>query len=124
MNGTVKLNDHWLVQAGISAGCETPPWNTKDAKPTLNFGAEYLWNDGNDSLYPMINALNDGKYAYNNLNSFYLTWYHKFRTHPSLHTDTEAWYMWEKTFPTCAIQRRHRCWKWARMERIATVQRS
>lgn len=99
MNGTVKLNDHWLVQAGISAGCETPPWNTKDAKPTLNFGAEYLWNDGNDSLYPMINALNDGKYAYNNLNSFYLTWYHKLRTHPSLHTDTEAWYMWEKDVP-------------------------
>ena len=50
INGTVKLNDHWLVQAGISAGCETPPWNTKDAKPTVNFGSEYLWNDGNDSL--------------------------------------------------------------------------
>jgi Putative beta-barrel porin-2, OmpL-like. bbp2 len=99
INGTVKLTDHWLVQAGISAGCETPPWNTKDAKPTLNLGFEYLWNDGNDSLYPMINALNDGKYAYNNLNSFYLTWYHKFRDHPSVHTDTETWYMWEKNVP-------------------------
>ena len=47
INATVKLNDHWLLQGGISAGCETPPWNT-DAKPTVNLGFEYLWNDGND----------------------------------------------------------------------------
>ncbi len=99
VNATVKLNDHWLLQGGISAGCETPPWNTHDAKPTLNLGFQYTWNNGNDSLYPMLNALNDGKYAYNNLNSFYLTWYHKFASHPSLHTATEAWYMWEKDVP-------------------------
>ena len=99
VNATVKLNDHWLLQGGISAGCETPPWNTHDAKPTLNLGFQYTWNNGNDSIYPMLNALNDGKYAYNNLNSFYMTWYHKFATHPSLHTATEAWYMWEKNVP-------------------------
>ena len=99
VNATLKLNDHWLLQGGISAGCETPPWNTHDAKPTLNLGFQYSWNDGNDSIYPMLNALNDGKYAYNNLNSFYMTWYHKFRTHPSLHIATEAWYMWEKDVP-------------------------
>ncbi len=99
INATLKLNDHWLVQAGISAGCETPPWNTKDAKPTLNLGFQYIWNNGNDAIYPMLNALNDGKYAYNNLNAMYFTWYHKFSTHPSLHTDTETWYMWEKNVP-------------------------
>jgi hypothetical protein len=99
VNATVKLNDHWLLQGGISAGCETPPWNTHDAKPTLNLGFQYTWNNGNDSIYPMLNALNDGKYAYNNLNSFYFTWYHKFSTHPSLHTATETWYMWEKDVP-------------------------
>jgi hypothetical protein len=99
INATVKLNDQWMLQGGISAGCETPPWNTHDAKPTLNLGFMYTWNDGRDSIYPMINALNDGKYAYNNLNSFYLTWFHKFSVHPSWHTGTEAWYMWEKDVP-------------------------
>jgi Putative beta-barrel porin-2, OmpL-like. bbp2 len=99
INATVKLNDHWLLQGGVSAGCETPPWNTHDAKPTLNLGFQYTWNNGNDTLYPMINALNNGKYAYNNLNSFYLTWFHKFSTHPSWHTGTEAWYMWERGVP-------------------------
>jgi Putative beta-barrel porin-2, OmpL-like. bbp2 len=99
VNATVKLNNSWLLQGGISAGCETPPWNTHDAKPTLNLGFQYTWNNGNDSIYPMLNALNDGKYAYNNLNSFYMTWYHKFQAHPSLHTATEAWYMWEKNVP-------------------------
>lgn len=99
LNSTLKLNDHWLLQAGVSPGCETAPWNTRDAKLTLNLALQYTWNDGNDAIYPVLNALNDGKYAYNNLNSFYTTWYHKFRNHPSLHTSTEAWYMWEKDVP-------------------------
>ena len=99
VNATLKLNDHWLVQAGLSPGCDVAPWDTIDAKPTLNFGFQYTWNHGNDSVYPVLNALNDGKYAYNNLNAFYLTWYHKFSAHPSIHSSTEAWYMYEKDVP-------------------------
>ncbi|HEV2383626.1 MAG TPA: TonB-dependent receptor [Terriglobia bacterium] len=100
INGTLKLDNHWLVQAGISGGCEAAPFITHhDAKPTLNACVAYTWNGGNDNLYPCLNPLNDGKYAYNNLNSVYLTWYHKFRTHPSLHAATEWWYMWEKDTP-------------------------
>jgi len=99
LNATTRINDHWLLQYGVSAGCEAVPWTRPDAKPTLDAGFQYYWNDGNDSIYPMLNALNDGKYAYNNLNSFYLTWYHKFRKHPSLHTSTEYWYMWERKVP-------------------------
>ena len=99
INGTLKLDDHWLIQAGVSAGCETSPWNTRDAKPTVDLGIEYTWNNGLDAIYPVLNALNDEKYAYNNLNAFYLTWYHKFASHPSWHLATEAWYMWEKDVP-------------------------
>jgi hypothetical protein len=95
----LKLDDHWLIQAGVSAGCETSPWNTRDAKPTVDLGIEYTWNNGLDAIYPVLNALNDEKYAYNNLNAFYLTWYHKFASHPSWHLATEAWYMWEKDVP-------------------------
>jgi hypothetical protein len=100
INGTLKLNEHWLVQAGFSGGCEAVPWVTEpDWKPTFNTCVQYTWNGGNDAIYPCLNALNDGKYAYNNLNSVYNTWYHKFRTHPSLHMATEWWYMWEKQVP-------------------------
>jgi hypothetical protein len=99
INATVKLNSHWLVQGGVSPGCETAPWNLDDAKLTFNAGFQYTWNNGNDAIYPVLNALNDGRYAYNNLNALYVTWYHKFRSHPSLHASTEAWYMWEKDVP-------------------------
>jgi hypothetical protein len=99
LNTTLKINEHWLVQAGVSPGCDTAPWVKQDAKATLNLSFQYTWNDGNDAIYPVLNALNDQKYAYNNLNSFYLTWYHKFRGHPSVHISTEAWYMWEKDVP-------------------------
>lgn len=99
INGTLKLTDRWLVQAGLSSGCEAAFWTRPDSKPTLNACVQYSWNDGNDNMYPCVNALNDGKYAYNNLNSVYNTWYHKFKTHPSLHTATEWWYMWEKDVP-------------------------
>jgi hypothetical protein len=99
LNTTVKINEHWLVQAGISPGCETAPWNSRDAKVTGNFGFQYTWNEGNDAIYPVLNAINDEKYAYNNLNAIYVTWYHKFRNHPSWHSSTETWYMWEKDVP-------------------------
>src|SRR5271163_4158925 len=66
INGTLKLDDHWLLQAGLSAGCETSPGNTRDAKPTLDLGIQYSWNNGLDAIYPVLNALNDEKYAYNN----------------------------------------------------------
>lgn len=99
INTSTKLSQHWLLQIGLSAGCEATPWTHPDAKPTLNFCATYSWNDGNDNIVPCLNALNDGKYAYNNLNSIYFTWFHKFKTHPSLHTGTEYWYMWERQVP-------------------------
>ena len=99
IEGALKLNDHWLFQAGLSPGCDVAPWVLHDAKLTLNLGFQYTWNDGNDAVYPVLNALNDQKYAYNNLNSLYLTWYHKFRSHPSVHISSEYWYMWEKDVP-------------------------
>ena len=99
INATIKFSIHWKIQVGVSSGCEAASWTRPDSKPTLNFCAIYEWNNGRDNLYPCLNALNDGKYAYNNLNAVYNTWYHKFRKFPSLHTDTEWWYMWERDTP-------------------------
>jgi len=95
-NATVKLSNHWTVQAGISPGCDTMPWTT-DAKVTGNFCATYTWHDGGDALNTCDNTLNDGKYAYNNLTAFYETWYHRFNAH--WHTDTEVWYQYMKDTP-------------------------
>lgn len=95
-NATVKLSDHWTVQAGISAGCDTAPWTT-DAKATGNACVIYTWHKGGDALNTCDNTINDGKYAYNNLTAFYETWYH--RISANWHTDTEAWYQYMKDTP-------------------------
>ena len=99
INATIKFDDHWQVQAGLSAGNDVAPW-TSDAKPTLNACVSYYWHSGGDDIYACLNSLNDQKYAYNNLQSVYYTWYHKIN--PSWHTSTEWWYMWEKDVPNIA----------------------
>jgi len=95
--GTVKLNDHWLVQLGLTAGHDVAPW-TPDAKPSATACASYTFNNGNDNVYPCVNGLNGGRYAYNNLQMFDNTWYHKFSQ--SWHMATEAWYMYERDVPS------------------------
>jgi len=95
-NLTTKLSDHWTVQAGISAGCDTMPWTT-DAKVTGNVCATYTWHNGGDALNTCDNSINDSKYAYNNLTAFYETWYH--RINANWHTDTEVWYQYMKDVP-------------------------
>jgi hypothetical protein len=97
VNTTTKLNDHWMLQAGLSAGCEAVPWTRPDAKPTFNTCLGYTWKTGGDNLYLCANSINDGKYAYNNLAAYYLTWYHKFNG--SWHTATESWYQYERDTP-------------------------
>lgn len=96
---SIKLSDHWLVQAGLSAGNDVAPW-TKDAKPTLTACVDYTWNKGGDALYTCANSVNDGKYAYNNVQGYYETWYH--RINATWHTDTETWFMYQRQVPNIA----------------------
>jgi hypothetical protein len=77
VNATIRLNDHWMVQGGVSPGCEAAPW-IADAKLTFNWCVGVTWRKGSDNLYVCDNAINDGNYAYNNLQAYYATWYHKF----------------------------------------------
>jgi hypothetical protein len=97
VNTTTKLNNHWMVQAGISAGCEAVPWTRPDSKATFNTCLSYSWKDGGDNLYACANSINNAKYAYNNLSAYYLTWYHKINS--SWHSATESWYQYEKDTP-------------------------
>jgi hypothetical protein len=96
VNASVKLDDHWTVQAGLSAGCDSAPWTT-DAKLTGNTCVTYTWHNGGDALNTCDNSINDSKYAYNNLTAFYETWYH--RINATWHTDTEGWYQYMKDVP-------------------------
>ncbi len=93
---SIKFTDHWLAQFGFSGGNDVAPW-TKDVKPTATACVDFTWHKGGDALYTCANSLNDGKYAYNNVQSYYETWYHKFNAH--WHTDTETWYMYERQVP-------------------------
>jgi hypothetical protein len=93
---TIKLNDRWLVQAGITGSHDVALW-TPDAKPSATACISYTAPSANDNLYACANGINSGKYAYNNLQQYDSTWYHKFSK--SVHMATETWYMYERDVP-------------------------
>ena len=74
-----------------------PPGLPTRRRPALAC-VSYTFQDGNDNIYTCINGLNSGKYAYNNLQMFDNTWYHKFNG--SWHMATEAWYMYQRDVPS------------------------
>ncbi len=96
---SIKLSDHWLVQAGLSGGNDVAPW-TKDAQLTFTGCVDYTWHKGGDALYTCAGSVNAGKYAYNNIQPYYETWYHSISPH--WHTATETWYMYERKVPSIA----------------------
>jgi hypothetical protein len=96
INSTFKISNHWTLQIGLSAGCDTAIW-TSDAKLTGNVCLAYFWHQSADEIYVCANSINDGRYAYNNLAAYYFTWYHKINS--KWHTDTETWYQYESQTP-------------------------
>ena len=96
---TIKLNKRWLLQAGIQASNDTAPW-VDDAKPSLTACVSYTVSNQNDNVYLCANGINNGKYAFNNVQHFDATWYHKFNS--TTHIATEAWYMYERDVPNVA----------------------
>jgi hypothetical protein len=95
--GTVKLDNHWLLQLGLTASHDVAPWES-DARPSATACVNYTFHQDNDNLYACANGMNSGKYAYNNLQMFDTTWYHKFDA--AWHMATEAWYMYQRDVPS------------------------
>jgi hypothetical protein len=93
---TIKLGDQWVVQLGITGGHDVALW-TPDAKPSATGCLSYSTASADDNIYICANGINDGKYAYNNLQQYDATWYHKFSK--TVHMATEAWYMYERDVP-------------------------
>ena len=96
---SLKVTKQWLVQAGISAGHDVAPWSD-DRKPSAIACLDYSTPSNHDNVYLCANGINDGKYAYNNLQHFDGTWYHRFNA--KWHSATEAWYMYERLVPNVA----------------------
>jgi len=84
------------VQLGITAGHDVAPW-TPDAKPSGTACVSYTTASVNDNFYICANGINNAKYAYNNLQQYDVTWYHKFSK--TWHMATESWYMYERDVP-------------------------
>ena len=60
---TVMLNKQWTVQAAIHAGTDMAPWYP-GAMPTGMFGVRWVSSDNNDSIYTVLNDINDAKFRY------------------------------------------------------------
>jgi Putative beta-barrel porin-2, OmpL-like. bbp2 len=94
---TVRLNDQWTVQGEISASHDVAIW-TPDAKPSFTGCVDHTTRSVNDDFYVCANGINNGTYAYNNLQQYDGTWYHKFNK--SWHMATEAYWMYQREVPS------------------------
>ncbi|MGO9171695.1 MAG: outer membrane beta-barrel protein [Rhodomicrobium sp.] len=90
---SLQATKNWVLQAGLSAGTETVPWNTKDpgTQPTLTVCARYTTDSSNDNAQVCANGINDGTWGYNNLQWYGATYYHKFDE--QWHIAVESWDM-------------------------------
>jgi len=100
---TVMLNKQWTVQAALHGGTDMAPWY-KGATPTAMLGVRWVSEANNDSIYLVLNAINDAKFrrfkqdgqpaGHDNFNYLVGTWQHKFDA--AWHTKTEAYFMWQR----------------------------
>lgn len=100
---TLMLDKQWSVQAGVHAGTDMAPWY-EGAVPTGMAGVRWVAADNNDSVYLVLNAINDAKFqkfkedgkqlGHDNFNYLVGTWQHRFSE--EVHTKTEAYYMWQR----------------------------
>ena len=98
-----QLNKQWMVQWGVHAGTDMAPWY-KGAVPTGFLGVRWVSEDNNDSVYVVLNSINDAKFrrfkqdgqpaGHDNYNYIVGTWSHRFTR--QLITATEGYFMWQK----------------------------
>jgi len=101
--GSMMLSNNWTVQAGIHSGTDMAPWY-KGAIPTGMLGLRWVADSNKDSVYTVLNAINNAKFRYfeldgqpfghDNFNYIVSTWQHKFND--TWQTRTEGYFMWER----------------------------
>jgi hypothetical protein len=103
---TIMLNKQWTFQACLHSGTDMAPWYA-GALPTGMFGLRWVSQSNSDSVYTVLNSINNAKFRYfteedqpsghDNFNYIVTTWQHKFND--IVHTKTEAYYMWQLDAP-------------------------
>jgi hypothetical protein len=100
VQATLATSKNWMLQLGYSVGSDTLPWNEgahltnllpgnplypqarflKDpgATPSVTAGVRWTSDSGNDNVYVVADAINNGQWGYNNLQWYGMTYYHKF----------------------------------------------
>jgi hypothetical protein len=96
---TIRVNARWLVQGGVSAGNDVAPW-VGDHKLSAHVCGNYTTASNNNNLYVCANGINRGNYAYDNVQQYDTTWYH--RLSKKTHLASEAWYMYQRGVPNVA----------------------
>jgi hypothetical protein len=96
---SVKLNDNWIVQAGISAGNDVTPWETQDpgCQPTGAVMIQYQSPNNKFSIYGGGNCINNAQWGFNNIQQYVGTLTYKFNER--VWTSHETWYMYQENCP-------------------------
>jgi hypothetical protein len=94
---TIQVNKQLVVQAGVSASHDVALW-TADAKPSFMGCVSYTTRSVNDNFYLCANGINDGTYAFNNLQMYDATWYHRFSK--TWHMASEVYAMYQRDVPS------------------------
>jgi hypothetical protein len=96
---TLKLNDNWCVQYGLSAGNDVTPWETQDqgCQPTSAIMVQYQSSNGKWGFYGGDNALNNAHWGFNNIQQEVGTLTYKFND--KIWTAHETWYMFQEHCP-------------------------
>jgi hypothetical protein len=97
------LDEQWTLQGAITAGTDMAPWY-EGATPTGMIGVRWVSEDNNDSIYTVLNNINDAEFrhfdlaegpaGHDNFNYLVSTWQHKFND--DVHTKTETYCMWQR----------------------------
>ena len=100
---TLMLNKQWSIQGAVHAGTDMAPWYA-GAVPTGMLGVRWVALDNNDSVYLVLNSINNAKFqrfkedgqqaGHDNFNYLVGTWQHRFNE--AINTKTEAYYMWQR----------------------------
>ena len=96
---SLALQKNLILQLGVVDGTETAVWNSGEKLknldpnplfPNATFAKDpgnqaslvaclrYTWNNGDDTIYPCADGINNGTWGYNNLQWYGFTYYHKF----------------------------------------------
>ncbi len=117
--GTLAVTKNWIVQAGLTVGSDTMPWDwgahltnlmpgnalysgatfLKDpgAVPSFTLGVRWTSDDGKDDLNFVADAWNGGQWGYNNLQWMGATYYHKLNDY--WHVAVEVYNLHENNVP-------------------------